>query len=200
VVSEDSTIQRPLVMDFRKDPAVREIGDQFLFGPSILVSPVLREHATSRSLYLPAGADWFDFWTGKKMAGGVEIVADAPLDRIPLHVRAGAIIPLGPEIEYAGQATDPIELRVYPGADGDFTLYEDEGDSYRYEQGAHATVAIHWDEEWQLQGYASGTHVQRDHCGRGARHRRRRNGLSGQDGALHRRNDRGEVLKAGNRE
>jgi alpha-D-xyloside xylohydrolase len=146
VVSEDSTIQRPLVMDFRKDPAVREIGDQFLFGPSILVSPVLREHATSRSLYLPAGADWFDFWTGKKMAGGVEIVADAPLDRIPLHVRAGAIIPLGPEIEYAGQATDPIELRVYPGADGDFTLYEDEGDSYRYEQGAHATVAIHWDD------------------------------------------------------
>ena len=95
---------------------------------------------------MPAGTGWFDFWTGNQTAGGVEIVADAPLDRIPLHVRAGSIIPRGPEIEYAGQATDPIELRVYPGADGDFTLYEDEGDSYRYEQGAHATTAIHWDD------------------------------------------------------
>jgi alpha-D-xyloside xylohydrolase len=146
VTDEDYTLQRPLVMDFRTDPAVLEIGDQFLFGPSILVSPVLREHATSRTAYLPAGTAWIDFWTGKKLDGGREIVADAPLDRIPLNVRVGSIVPMGPEIEYAGQAADPIELRIYPGADGSFKLYEDEGDSYRYEQGAHATIVLHWDD------------------------------------------------------
>jgi alpha-D-xyloside xylohydrolase len=146
VTSEDYTIQRPLVMDFREDPASLEIGDEFLFGPDILVSPVLTEHATSRSVYLPAGTNWYDFWTGERTSGGETIAAPAPLDRIPLAVRAGSILPLGPAIEYAGQATDPIELRVYPGASGDFTLYEDEGDSYRYEQGAHATMPIHWDD------------------------------------------------------
>ncbi|MGD0478616.1 MAG: TIM-barrel domain-containing protein [Terracidiphilus sp.] len=144
VTSEDYTIQRPLVMDFRQDPATWEIGDQFLFGPAILVSPVLTEHATSRSVYLPSGASWYDFWTGERTEGGITVVAPAPLDRIPLAVRAGSILPLGPVIEYAGQATDPIELRVYPGADADFTLYEDEGDSYRYQRGAHATIPIHW--------------------------------------------------------
>jgi alpha-D-xyloside xylohydrolase len=78
--------------------------------------------------------------------GGAEVYVDAPLDRIPLDVRAGSILPLGPVIEYAGQASDPIELRIYPGADGDLTLYEDEGDSYRYEKSAHATIPIHWDD------------------------------------------------------
>jgi alpha-D-xyloside xylohydrolase len=146
VTSDDYTIQRPLVMDFREDSAVREIGDQFMFGPDFLVSPVLTEHATSRSLYLPAGAEWFDFWTGERTSGGSTITVPAPLDRIPLDLRAGSILPLGPVIEYASQATDPIELRVYPGADGNFTLYEDEGDSYRYEKGVHATIPIHWDD------------------------------------------------------
>ena len=146
VTNEDYTIQRPLVMDFRQDPQTWEIGDQFLFGPSIMVSPVLKEHATERSVYLPAGADWFDFWTGEKTTGGKSLNVAAPLDRIPLNVRAGSIVPLGPEIEYARQATDPIELRVYPGKDGDFTLYEDEGDSYRYTSGAFATIGIHWND------------------------------------------------------
>jgi alpha-D-xyloside xylohydrolase len=146
VTSDDYTIQRPLVMDFREDPAVLEIGDQFMFGPALLVSPVLTEHATSRSLYLPAATAWYDFWTGDRSAGGSSITATAPLDRIPLDVRAGSILPLGPVIEYAGQATDPIELRIYPGADGNFTLYEDEGDSDRYGKGAHATISIHWDD------------------------------------------------------
>jgi alpha-D-xyloside xylohydrolase len=146
VTSEDYTIQRPLVMDFREDPSTWEVGDQFMFGPAILVSPVLTEHAGSRPVYLPATAAWSDFWTGERTPGGVSMTVQAPIERIPLHIRAGSILPLGPPIEYAGQATDPIELRVYPGADGDFTLYEDEGDSYRYEQGAHSTIAIHWDD------------------------------------------------------
>ena len=143
VTSDDYTIQRPLVMDFREDKATWEIGDEFLFGSSILVSPVTQEHATERSVYLPSGASWYDFWTGEQTAGGSRIVAVAPLDRIPLHVPAGSILPLGPVVEYAGQATDPIELRIYPGANGDFSLYEDEGDSYRYEQGNHSILPIH---------------------------------------------------------
>lgn len=146
VISEDFTIQRPLVMDFRQDPATWEIGDEFLFGPALLVSPVLEEHATSRSVYLPAGANWYDFWTGERTEGGSAVTVPAPLDRIPLAVRAGSILPLGPAIEYTREATDPIELRVYPGADGDFTLYEDEGDNYSYERGAHSTISIHWND------------------------------------------------------
>ncbi len=146
VTTDDYTIQRPLVMDFLQDRATWEIGDQFMFGPDILVSPVLTEHATSRPVYLPAGAGWYDFWTGDRTDGGKSVTVTAPLDRIPLDVRAGSILPLGPIIEYAGQATDPIELRIYPGADADFDLYADEGDSSRYEQGAHSTVSIHWND------------------------------------------------------
>jgi len=146
VTSEDSTIQRPLVMDFREDRATWDIGDEFLFGPSILVSPVTKEHETLRTVYLPAGTDWYDFWTGGRATGGVEMNRAAPIERIPLNVRAGSILPLGPAIEWAGQAADPIELRIYPGANGDFNLYEDEGDSYRYEQGAHSIIPLHWDD------------------------------------------------------
>ena len=146
VTSGDYTIQRPLVMDFRTDAATWNIGDQFMFGPALLVSPVLTEHATQRQVYLPAGAEWYDFWTGERTAGGKEITAPAPLDRIPLDIRAGSIIPMGPEIEYAGEKTDPIELRIYPGADGEFSLYEDQGDTYAYKQGAHSIVPIRWDD------------------------------------------------------
>ena len=146
VTSEDSTIQRPLVMDFREDRATWDIGDEFLFGPAILVSPVTKEHEILHAVYLPAGADWYDFWTGGRATGGVEMNRAAPIDRIPLNVRAGSILPLGPAIEWAGQAADPIELRIYPGANGDFNLYEDEGDSYRYEQGAHSIIPLHWDD------------------------------------------------------
>ena len=146
VTHEDSTIQRPLVMDFREDPATWEIADEFLFGPALLVSPVIKEHATSRTVYLPAGTAWFDFWTGKRAEGGMEKQEAAPLERIPIDVRAGSILPLGPAIEYAGQAADPIELRIYPGTNGSFSLYQDEGDSYRYEKGAYAVIPIHWED------------------------------------------------------
>jgi alpha-D-xyloside xylohydrolase len=148
VTSEDYTIQRPLIMDWRDDPKVAAIGDQFMFGPSILVNPVAEEGATSRWLYLPPANAWYDFWTGDKLAGGRRVEAQAPLDRIPLYVRAGSILPLGPEVEYADQqSASPTELRIYPGADGGFTLYEDQGDTYAYEKGAHAVIPIRWDDK-----------------------------------------------------
>jgi alpha-D-xyloside xylohydrolase len=147
VTNEDGTIMRPLVMDWRTDKKVWNIGDQFMFGPSILVNPVTAEDTNSRSLYLPRAAAWYDFWTGKKTAGGQRIEAAAPLDRIPLYVKAGSILPLGPEIEYAGQnAGAAIELRIYPGADGSFDLYEDAGDSYDYEKGEHSVIPIRWND------------------------------------------------------
>jgi len=144
---EDYTIQRPLVMDFRGDPNARDVGDEFMFGPAILVAPVLKADATKRTLYLPNSPTWYDFWSGTTLKGGQDIDADAPLDRIPLYVRAGSILPLGPEIEYADQnPAGPIELRIYPGADGDFDLYQDAGDSYDYEKGAHSVIPLHWSE------------------------------------------------------
>ena len=147
VSSEDYTIQRPLVMDWRADPEVWNIGNQFMFGPAILVNPVLEANATSRSIYLPESAAWYNFWTGDSVKGSQVIIADAPLDRMPLYVRAGAILPLGPEIEYAEQAPEgPIELRIYRGADGRFDLYQDSGDGYQYEKGQHAVIPLHWDD------------------------------------------------------
>jgi len=147
VTNGDYTIQRPLVMDWRTDPKTRDVGDQFMFGPAVLVSPVLQADATHRTLYLPDSPAWYDFWTGASQKGSREIEADAPLDRIPLYVRAGSILPLGPEIEYADeQPAGPIELRIYPGADGKFELYQDAGDSYDYENGAHSIIPLHWSE------------------------------------------------------
>ena len=146
VTDEGYTMMRPLVMDFRADPQVNNIGNQFMFGPSLLVNPVTTAGATSRNLYLPAGTTWFDFWTGTNHAGGQTISAAAPIQTMPLYVRAGAILPYGPSIQYAMEKVDPIELRVYPGANGSFTLYEDEGDNYNYESGVHATIPFTWDD------------------------------------------------------
>jgi alpha-D-xyloside xylohydrolase len=147
VTNEHSTMMRPLAMDFRHDPRALDIGDQYMFGPALLVSPVVWPKATSRKLYLPASTTWTNFWTGESSAGGVMTDADAPRDVIPLFVRAGSILPMGPDLQYADQKpADPIELRIFPGADGAFTLYEDEGDSYRYENGAYATIPIQWNQ------------------------------------------------------
>jgi alpha-D-xyloside xylohydrolase len=102
----------------------------------------------TRSVYLPAGSKWYDFWTGQEFDGGQTVSAEAPLDRIPLYVRGGAVLPMGPTLQYADEhPADPIELRVYPGADGSFTLYEDEGDGYAYEKGVFATIPISWNEK-----------------------------------------------------
>jgi alpha-D-xyloside xylohydrolase len=150
VTSADGTIMRPLVMDWRTDEKVWDIGDEFMFGPAVLVSPVTEEGATERYLYLPPAPVWYDFWSGKQMKGDQRIDAPAPLDRIPLYVKAGSILPLGPEIEYAGEKRDaPVELRVYRGADGHFDLYEDQGDTYNYERGEKAVIPIDWSEASQ---------------------------------------------------
>jgi alpha-D-xyloside xylohydrolase len=147
VSNEDYTIQRPLVMDWRTDENTRDISDQFMFGPAILVSPVVKENATHRTLYLPAAPAWYDFWSGTSLSGGRDIDADAPIDRIPLYVRAGSILPLGPDIEYAAEKpAGPIELRIYTGADGNFDLYQDAGDTYDYQKGARAIIPLHWSE------------------------------------------------------
>lgn len=147
VTSDGGTMMRPLVMDFRNDPNVLNIGDQYLFGPSIMVNPVTQQGAISRSVYLPAGNKWYDFWTGKMLEGGQTITAPAPVETMPLYIRAGSILPMGPLIQYtAEKPADPIEIRVYRGANGSFAIYEDEGDSYRYEKGVFATIPISWDE------------------------------------------------------
>jgi alpha-D-xyloside xylohydrolase len=146
VTSENYTIMRPLVMDFRTDPRAQNIGDQFMFGPAILVNPVTEQGATTRHLYLP-DAKWYDFWTGATTEGKKMIDASAPLDRMPLFVRAGSILVMGPELEYVAQKpADPIELRIYTGANGNFNLYEDEGDTYDYEKGSYAVIPMHWDD------------------------------------------------------
>jgi alpha-D-xyloside xylohydrolase len=144
--NEAYTPMRPLAMDFRGDRRALDVGDEFLFGPSILVNPVTEPGATSRHVYLPK-AKWYDFWTGREVDGGVAIDTAAPLDRMPLFVRAGSIVPMGPDVEYATEKpADPIELRVYTGADASFTLYEDENDNYNYEKGVHAVIRMRWDD------------------------------------------------------
>jgi alpha-D-xyloside xylohydrolase len=146
VTDHHSTLMRPLVMDWRTDVEAQNIGDEYLFGPALLVSPVYVDGATTRSVYLPK-ATWYDFWTGEKTEGGKRIEADAPLNKLPLFVRAGSILPLGPTMEWSTEKpADPLEVRVYAGADGDFTLYEDENDGYDYTKGVHATIALHWDD------------------------------------------------------
>jgi alpha-D-xyloside xylohydrolase len=148
VTFDGSTLMRPLVMDFADDPTALDQKYEYMFGPAFLVSPVLQAGATNWEVYLPKTAGgWFDFWTGEKLAGGQTVKAAAPLAQIPLHMRAGSIIPLGPSEQYVGQKpADPIELRIYRGADGAFTLYEDEGVNCNYEQGAYATIPVKWND------------------------------------------------------
>ncbi|CAG0980778.1 partial Alpha-xylosidase BoGH31A, partial [Anaerolineae bacterium] len=153
------TMLRALPFDFRHDPAVYNVADQFMLGPALLVNPItrpmyyavdsvpVRNGRRTRSVYLPAGTNWYDFWTNQCYQGGQTIEASATLDLLPLYVRAGSIVPLGPRRQYVDdQPNAPIELHLYPGSDGCFQLYEDEGDNYRYEQGVFATIQIEWDD------------------------------------------------------
>jgi chitodextrinase len=148
VTSDGYTIMRPLVFDYPSDSAVYNVKDQFLFGPAFLVNPVTTAGATSRSVYLPAGT-WYDFWTGSTTRGGASATVNAPLSQIPLFVKAGSIVPMGPMIQYASQSADPLEIRIYKGQDASFTLYDDAGDTYDYESGQYSTIPITWNETTQ---------------------------------------------------
>jgi alpha-D-xyloside xylohydrolase len=145
VTSDGYTIMRPLIFDYPSDTNVFDIKDQFLFGPAFLVNPVTAAGVSSRSVYLPAGT-WYDFWTGSTTNGGSKVTADAPLSKIPLYVKAGSIVPMGPMIQYATESIDPLEIRIYKGGDAAFTLYEDEGDSYDYETGKYSLIPFAWDD------------------------------------------------------
>jgi alpha-D-xyloside xylohydrolase len=140
------TLMRGLVMDFDKDTAVYHIGDQFMFGPALLVNPVYTYQARSRSVYLPANTGWYDLYSGSYVEGGQFISASAPLNRMPLYVKAGSIIPFGPALQYTGQhPADTITLYVYGGSNGHFSLYEDEGLNYNYEQGKFSNIPFDYD-------------------------------------------------------
>ncbi len=150
VTQDGGTIMRALAFDFPGDAQARDLTDEYLFGPSLLISPVTTYKARSRSVYLPSNTKWFDFWTGKSFDGGQRIDADAPYDAIPVHVRAGSIIPIGPELQYVGEKpADPITLYVYTGASGSFTLYEDDGLTNDYEHDAFSQIPLHWDQRLQ---------------------------------------------------
>ncbi len=148
VYFDDYTIMRGLVMDFDNDKTVENIDDQYMFGPSIMVCPVYKYQARAREVYLPAGTNWYNAYTGEVSEGGQVITAKAPYERMPLFVKAGAILPVGPEIEYTNQKPDaPIKLLVYTGADGAFKIYEDEGLNYNYEKGKFSIIPLQWSEE-----------------------------------------------------
>ncbi len=144
---KNGTIMRGLPMDFPNDPKVRTINDEYLFGPAFLVAPVTQYQARSRKVYLPAGAGWYSFNTGKFFQGGQSVDAPAPLSRMPVFVRAGSIVPTGEPEQYTGEHPDaPVTLLVYAGADGHFSLYEDDGTSYGYEKGHYSRVAFDYDD------------------------------------------------------
>jgi alpha-D-xyloside xylohydrolase len=144
---KDYTMMRGLVMDFEKDTAVDNIGDEYMLGPSLLVSPVTGYGERSRDVYLPAGQGWYDLYSGKYQQGGQRIKADAPYERIPLFVKEGSIIPLGPALQYTNEKpADTITLFVYAGKDAHFILYEDEGTNYNYEKGAFTDIPLNYNE------------------------------------------------------
>jgi Alpha-glucosidases, family 31 of glycosyl hydrolases len=163
VTNNAGSIMRPLFFDFANDKAVLDINDEYLFGKSILVAPVVNpmyvssqdgkgtedySQTKSRKVYLPGGSQWFDFWTAEKLNGGQSVDKAAPIDILPLYIKAGSIIPFGPKVQYATEKKwNNLEMRIYPGADGEFVLYEDENDNYNYEKGAYSTITFHWDEK-----------------------------------------------------
>jgi alpha-D-xyloside xylohydrolase len=144
-----------------------DINNQYMFGKSLLVCPVTKPmyskisiHGNDtanvedfstikdKEIYLPKGTDWIDFWTGKKYTGGQTVEKETPIDIMPLYVKVGSIIPFGPKVQYATEKKwDDLEIRIYPGADGEFTLYEDENDNYNYEKGSYSTILFEWDDE-----------------------------------------------------
>lgn len=162
VSAHNYTMSRLLAFDFAADANVLDIKDEFMYGPSLLVKPVthaiyyneqgeqLKQPVCNEEVYLPQGTVWIDYWSDASYAGGQKVTVQAPLDHIPLFVRAGSILPMGPVVEYAEQQSSlPLEIHVYPGADATFDLYDDAGDGYDYEQGEYAVVTLSWNETSQ---------------------------------------------------
>jgi len=167
VTADHSSMMRALVMDFPKDKNALNINDEYMFGRSVLVSPVTNamyvkpavngrdtiqvedfSAVRSKEIYLPAGNDWYDFWTGERSSGGNKVTKQTLLDIMPLYVKAGAVIPFGPAVQYAEEKKwDDLEMRIYPGANGKFVLYEDENDNYNYEKGVYTTISFDWDDK-----------------------------------------------------
>jgi alpha-D-xyloside xylohydrolase len=179
ITNSQSTMMRALVMDF-SDINVVNINDEYMFGKSILVAPIVNAQYTpetilranaetgwdkkeatdnaknqvvnfaqskSTKIYLPEGTSWYDFWTNERVKGGQEITRSTTIDKIPLYIKAGSIIPFGPQVQYATEKKwDNLEIRVYPGANGEFSLYEDENDNYNYEKGAYSTITFTWND------------------------------------------------------
>jgi len=166
VTANQSSMMRALMMDFANDKNVLNINDQYMFGKSLLVNPITKPMyikasingkdtvnvedfsiVKTKEVYLPNGSDWYDFWTGEKLKGGQTVTKEAPIDIIPLYVKAGSIIPFGPKVQYVTEKKwDNLEIRVYPGADGEFVLYEDENDNYNYEKGFYSLINFKWDD------------------------------------------------------
>jgi len=135
---------RGLFMDFPNDPQVANLGDEYMFGPAFLVAPVTEQGATSRRVYLPAGANWYNYWTNRLVKGGQAIQVNAPIDEIPLFVRAGSIVPMAAPVESTAQKLTIAQVRVYAGSDSSFTLYDDDGVTYDYEHGGGRKSNLHW--------------------------------------------------------
>jgi alpha-D-xyloside xylohydrolase len=180
VTNNQSSFMRALVMDFVDDKKVWDMNNQYMFGKSILVAPVINAQYTPEKLvkvnemdgwnrrdnkdnnqdikvdftekkttkvYLPAGTVWYDYWTNERHNGGQEITRETTIDIIPLYIKAGSILPIGPKVQYATEkAWDNLDIRIYPGADGEFTLYEDEFDNYNYEKGFYSTITFRWND------------------------------------------------------
>jgi alpha-D-xyloside xylohydrolase len=150
VSKNGSTIMRPLVMDFKTDAAAIGQSYQYLFGKAFLVAPVTEPGVSLWNVYLPKTTVWYDFWTGRRFAGGQTIKTDAPQNRMPLFVKAGSIVPMGKFLQYTSEKPmDTLEIRIYPGVNGQFTLYMDEGNNYNYEKGKYAVIPFKWNEQQQ---------------------------------------------------
>jgi alpha-D-xyloside xylohydrolase len=137
---------RPLFMDFPSDPKVADLGDEYMFGPAFLVAPVTVQGDTIKAVYLPAGTVWYNYWTNERFEGGQTIQVNAPIDTLPLFVRAGSIVPLGSQVESTHDKQTITHVKVYPGADGNFDVYSDDGLTYAYEKGESRTTHLHWDD------------------------------------------------------
>jgi alpha-glucosidase/alpha-D-xyloside xylohydrolase len=140
---------RALFMDFPADPKAADIPDEYMYGPAFLVAPVTEQGATHREVYLPAGSDWYNYWTNQRLHGGQTIVVDAPIDTLPLFVKAGSIVPLGSEVLSTQQPQTIASVRVYPGADGSFRVFQDDGKTYDYEKGHDSITTLTWDDAAQ---------------------------------------------------